>query len=486
MPGSRQGCQALAARGATLLILGPAPRRPRRARCARCAARCARRCTAPPSHAPPAATSTTRPSLSGCWRCATRRRPCWALPTLQEVSMASKVRLCAAAWGARRGGGAGQPGRARSSCGARRAGGGGTRCASRPRPRPPSPRRTHPHPPTRPAPHQMATLERAEELLEQLRGASIDGAQRDLQDIKDHAAEQGFQGELSACAAVRRAGLGAAAAAAGRHWAGLGPRACPSHPPTMPSRFLAARPHHPPCRTATTHLLCACPAVGCVLLGGAAEGGQVCAGGGAAAPLLCAAQRARGALSLCEGARGAATARTGQPAAAGTAGARPLSIGVQPASTNNHLPSTHPRACLAWPSACLVLTLSPPTARCLCGTTDVRFFCVKKVGGQGKGGRAPDQWGPLVPPTSTPLVLCAGRGWPPTHCPPPTSSPCTSHLPHAPQGGAPKAYFYLDPYSPPCREARRRLVRAARLLRCVCYVGRPPALRMRMLASARR
>lgn len=43
----------------------------------------------------------------------------------------------------------------------------------------------------------MATLEKAEELLEQLRGASYDAAKRDLQDIKDFAAEQGFTGELA-------------------------------------------------------------------------------------------------------------------------------------------------------------------------------------------------------------------------------------------------------------------------------------------------
>lgn len=44
---------------------------------------------------------------------------------------------------------------------------------------------------------KMATLETAEELLEQLRAASYDAAQRDLQDIKDFAAEQGFTGELA-------------------------------------------------------------------------------------------------------------------------------------------------------------------------------------------------------------------------------------------------------------------------------------------------
>ena len=43
----------------------------------------------------------------------------------------------------------------------------------------------------------MATLETAEDLLEQLRAASYDAAQRDLQDIKDFAAEQGFSGELA-------------------------------------------------------------------------------------------------------------------------------------------------------------------------------------------------------------------------------------------------------------------------------------------------
>ena len=43
---------------------------------------------------------------------------------------------------------------------------------------------------------QMATLETAEELLEQLRGASIDAAKRDLQDLKQFAAEQGFTGDV--------------------------------------------------------------------------------------------------------------------------------------------------------------------------------------------------------------------------------------------------------------------------------------------------
>lgn len=52
----------------------------------------------------------------------------------------------------------------------------------------------------------MATLETAEELLEQLRAASYDAAQRDLQDIKDFAAEQGFTGELAQVGA-RRAGV---------------------------------------------------------------------------------------------------------------------------------------------------------------------------------------------------------------------------------------------------------------------------------------
>jgi oligopeptidase A len=42
----------------------------------------------------------------------------------------------------------------------------------------------------------MATLPKAEELLEQLRGASYDAAQRDLDDIRAHAAEHGFDGEL--------------------------------------------------------------------------------------------------------------------------------------------------------------------------------------------------------------------------------------------------------------------------------------------------
>lgn len=48
----------------------------------------------------------------------------------------------------------------------------------------------------------MATLEKAEELLEQLRAASYAAAQRDLEDIKAFAKEQGFEGELQQ---VRRA-----------------------------------------------------------------------------------------------------------------------------------------------------------------------------------------------------------------------------------------------------------------------------------------
>ncbi len=42
----------------------------------------------------------------------------------------------------------------------------------------------------------MATLEKAEELLEQLRAASYSAAQRDLDDIKAFAAEQGFTEEM--------------------------------------------------------------------------------------------------------------------------------------------------------------------------------------------------------------------------------------------------------------------------------------------------
>ena len=42
-----------------------------------------------------------------------------------------------------------------------------------------------------PVPAQMATLETAEQLLEELRGASFEAAKRDLQDIQEFAAEQG-------------------------------------------------------------------------------------------------------------------------------------------------------------------------------------------------------------------------------------------------------------------------------------------------------
>ena len=43
---------------------------------------------------------------------------------------------------------------------------------------------------------KMATLGKAEELLEQLRAASYDAAVRDLQDIRAHAAEAGVAEEL--------------------------------------------------------------------------------------------------------------------------------------------------------------------------------------------------------------------------------------------------------------------------------------------------
>ena len=43
----------------------------------------------------------------------------------------------------------------------------------------------------------MATLDRAEELLQQLRAAAYDGGKRDLEDIRAFAAEPGFEGELA-------------------------------------------------------------------------------------------------------------------------------------------------------------------------------------------------------------------------------------------------------------------------------------------------
>ena len=43
----------------------------------------------------------------------------------------------------------------------------------------------------------MATLDRAEELLQQLRAAAYDGGKRDLEDIRAFAAEQGCEGELA-------------------------------------------------------------------------------------------------------------------------------------------------------------------------------------------------------------------------------------------------------------------------------------------------
>lgn len=43
---------------------------------------------------------------------------------------------------------------------------------------------------------KMATLSRAEELLEQLRAASYNAAVRDLEDIRAHAAEAGVAEEL--------------------------------------------------------------------------------------------------------------------------------------------------------------------------------------------------------------------------------------------------------------------------------------------------
>ncbi len=39
---------------------------------------------------------------------------------------------------------------------------------------------------------QMATLQTAEDLLEQLRGTSFEAAKRDLEDVQAFAAEQGF------------------------------------------------------------------------------------------------------------------------------------------------------------------------------------------------------------------------------------------------------------------------------------------------------
>ena len=43
---------------------------------------------------------------------------------------------------------------------------------------------------------KMATLDKAQALLEQLRAAGIDAARRDLADIQQHAAEAGYAGEL--------------------------------------------------------------------------------------------------------------------------------------------------------------------------------------------------------------------------------------------------------------------------------------------------
>ena len=43
---------------------------------------------------------------------------------------------------------------------------------------------------------KMATLEKAEELLEQLRGASYDAAKKDLEEVQEFAAEKGFEDEM--------------------------------------------------------------------------------------------------------------------------------------------------------------------------------------------------------------------------------------------------------------------------------------------------
>lgn len=42
----------------------------------------------------------------------------------------------------------------------------------------------------------MATLETAEQLLEELRAASYPAAARDMEDVRHFAAQQGFEGEL--------------------------------------------------------------------------------------------------------------------------------------------------------------------------------------------------------------------------------------------------------------------------------------------------
>ncbi len=59
-------------------------------------------------------------------------------------------------------------------------------------------------------PMQMATLDKAEDLLEQLRGASVDAAKRDLADIQAFAAEQGFTEELQQASKQATAGPGLA------------------------------------------------------------------------------------------------------------------------------------------------------------------------------------------------------------------------------------------------------------------------------------
>lgn len=111
-------------------------------------------------------------------------------------------------------------------------------------------------------------------------------------------------------------------------------------------------------------------------------------------------------------------------------GGRPTTVNRRPASQHQQPSPLHPpQGLFGLAKRLFGVDIEPADGQVPVWHDDVRFFCVKKVGGQGKGGRAPDQWGPLVPPTSTPLALCAGAAGrqPTVHPPPPHPAPPIHH-----------------------------------------------------------